>query len=103
MIRVNLGKEVAPGLFGYSIPSLGVSGKSRQPLLSACRDIKEHAGLFRRGRTIPDLHCSVTVGANTTVAEPSGTTIHFAKFQKFDGAAIGRSDTTATATAEAGA
>lgn len=95
MIRVDLGEEVSPGIFAYSIPNLGTGGRSRQPLLDACRqierilgDTKERVALFRPGRTVPDLTCSVTVGADTTVAEPSAGTIHFAKFQKFSGSAI---------------
>ncbi|WP_298111490.1 hypothetical protein [Bradyrhizobium sp.] len=58
------------------------------------------AGLFRSGRTRPDLHCLVMAGAEMTVSEPAAGRIHFSKFQKFEGSAIGRSDTT-TATAEA--
>jgi hypothetical protein len=93
VIRIDLGRESAPGVFEYSIPSLGLSGKSRQPLLDACRAIKrilgptksaeEHAGLYRSGRTHPDLHCAVLAGANLTVSEPSSGRIHFAKYQEF--------------------
>lgn len=113
MIRIDLGAEVAAAIFEYSIPSLGVSGRSRQPLLDGCRAIKrmlgetkaaqQHAGLYRSGRTDPDLHCSVIVGAEMTVAEPAAGRIHFSKFQKFDGPAIGLAVDTTTATAEAAA
>ena len=54
MIRVERGAEMSPGVFAYTVPSLGLSGRSRQPLLDACRQIKSLlgptgplAGLFR--------------------------------------------------------
>jgi hypothetical protein len=94
IIRIDLGREAAPGVFTYSVVSLGLSGKSRQPLLDACRQIKralgptkaeqEHAGLYRPGRTHPDIFCAVLVGAGVTVAEPNLAKIHFAKFQEFN-------------------
>jgi hypothetical protein len=93
VIRIDLGRESAPGIFEYSIPSLGLNGKSRQPLLDACRLIKralgptkaaeERAGLYRHGRTQPDLHCAVLAGADLTVSEPSIGRIHFAKYREF--------------------
>jgi hypothetical protein len=93
MIRIELGKEVSPGIFEYSVRSLGLIGKSRQPLLDACRQIKRalgstkaaqaRAGLYRPGRTTPDLHCVVLIGAGLSVTEPSNGRIHFAKFQEF--------------------
>jgi hypothetical protein len=107
MIRINLGKETAAGIFEYAIPSLGLHGKSRQPLLDACRQIKrilglteeaqEHAGLYRPGRTTPDLHCAVLVGAEWTVSEPSSGRIHYVKYREFD-----RSATAASASAGSG-
>lgn len=112
MIRIDLGREVAPGIFEYSIEGLGLDGRSRQPLLDACRQIERalgstkaresHAGLYRPGKDTADLHCVVSAGAGLTVSEPASGRIRFSKFQKFDGGPIGRSDTT-TATAEAGA
>ena len=33
MIRVERGAEISPGVFAYTVPSLGLSGRSRQPLL----------------------------------------------------------------------
>ena len=65
MTRIERGAEVSPGIWEYSIPSLRLGGKSRQPLLDACRDIKrmggptgERAGLFREGSNIPDISYS---------------------------------------------
>jgi hypothetical protein len=107
VIRIDLGRESAPGIFEYSIPSLGLSGKSRQPLLEACRQIQrisgptksagEHAGLYRPDRANPDLHCAVLVGAELTVSEPSSGRIHFVRYREFD-----RSATAASASAGSG-
>ena len=44
MIRVERGDEISPGVFAYNVPSLGLSGRSRQPLLDACRHIKSLLG-----------------------------------------------------------
>lgn len=81
MIRIDRGKEIKPGIWEYSIPSLGLGGKSRQPLLDACRRIKctlgpnkaagARAGVYRPGRLEPDISCPVLAGADLTVSEPS--------------------------------
>jgi hypothetical protein len=94
MIRIERGREVKPGIWEYSIPSLGQGGKSRQPLLDACRLIKRalgatkaagvRAGVYRPGRTEPDISCWVIDGAELTVSESSSGKIKFAKFQEFD-------------------
>jgi hypothetical protein len=94
MIRIERGKEVAPGIFEYSIASLGLSGKSRQPLLDGCRLIKHtlgptetagrRAGVYKSGDTEPSISCLVLNGADLTVAEPSHGNIKFVKFQEFD-------------------
>jgi hypothetical protein len=98
VIRVERGREVAPGIWEYSIPSLALCGRSRQPLLDACRQIKravdatelagKHAGVFRDGKAEPDLSCLVLKGAEITVAEPSNGKIHFTKFREFDSSAF---------------
>jgi hypothetical protein len=98
MIHIDLGNEVAPGIFEYSIPSLALGGRSRQPLLEACRQIKraveptelagERAGVFRDGKAEPDITCMVLKGAELTVAEPSNGKIHFTKFREFDSSAL---------------
>ena len=74
MIRVERGDEISPGIFAYTVPSLGLSGRSRQPLLDACRQIKsllgptgQLAGLFREGHSEWDIRCRVDVGAELTV------------------------------------
>lgn len=93
MIRIERGSEVSPGIWEYHIPSLSLSGRSRQPLLDACRQIKrmggstlERAGVFRSDRTEPDISCPVWAGAEVTVSDPpSGTGIKFTKFQEFHG------------------
>ena len=102
MIRIKRGREVGPGIFEYSIPSLALCGRSRQPLLDACRQIKracdptslagERAGVFRDGKAEPDISCMVLKGAELTVAEPSNGKIHFTKFREFDSSAFRASE-----------
>jgi hypothetical protein len=91
MIRIERGAEVAPGVFAYAVPSLGLSGRSRQPLLDACRQIaallgptSATAGLFREGRDDADISCTVEVGAGLTVEERAGRSIRFVKFKPFE-------------------
>ena len=91
MIRVERGAEISPGVFAYTVPSLGLSGRSRQPLLDACRQIKtllgptgQFAGLFREGRLSPDISCSVEWGASHTVLDPSEGRIRFVKCREPD-------------------
>jgi hypothetical protein len=90
-IAIELGREVRPGIFAYRIPSLRAEGQSHQPLLDACRQIERIlgdtetvAGLFREGRSVPDISCSVTEGAQLTVSEPSKGRIRSVKFREFD-------------------
>ena len=95
MIRIERDREVAPGIWEYSIPSLGLSGRSRQPLLDACRQIKamgartgERAGVFREGKTEPDISCPVEIGARFTVKERASGGIRFERFEEFDRSAL---------------
>jgi hypothetical protein len=90
MIRVERGAEIPPGVFAYTVPSLGLSGRSRQPLLDACRQIKslrgptgQLAGLFREGHSEWDIRCRVDVGAEFTVKEESAGGIRFARHKPF--------------------
>ena len=90
MIRVERGDEISPGVFAYTVPSLGLSGRSRQPLLDACRQIKsllgptgQLAGLFREGHSDWDIRCRVDVGAELTVKEESAGGIRVAKHMPF--------------------
>jgi hypothetical protein len=90
MIRVERGAETSPGVFAYTVPSLGLSGRSRQPLLDACRQIKlllgptgQLAGLFRDGCSNWDIRCPVDVGAELTVKEESAGGIRFAGHKPF--------------------
>ena len=89
-IRVNLGPEVTPGIWLYRVEGYALEGRSRQPLLDACRQLKSlgvdtdrAAGLFRSGRDKPDLSCSIRVGAATTVLEDDRDRIRFGKFRPF--------------------
>jgi hypothetical protein len=102
MIRIQRGREVGPGIFEYAIPSLALCGRSRQPMLDACRQIKracdptefagERAGVFRDGKAEPDISCPVLKGAELTVAEPSNGKIHFTKFREFDSSVFRAND-----------
>jgi hypothetical protein len=90
LIKIIRGVEVSPGIWEYSIPSLRLCGKSRQPLLDACRQIKsmggpteERVGVFREGSDIPDISCSVESGASLTVSEPDKGSVHFVKYRPF--------------------
>ena len=90
MIKIIRGAETSPGIWEYSVPSLALRGKSRQPLLDACRQIKRalgptsaHAGLFREGRDVPDISCAVEAGAMLTVKEPSSGSIRFGKYEPY--------------------
>jgi hypothetical protein len=90
MIGVERGAEISPGVFAYTVPSLGLSGRSRQPLLDACRQIKsllgptgQLAGLFREGHSEWDVRCRVDVGAELTIKEESAGGIRFAKHKPF--------------------
>src|SRR6516165_12539692 len=86
MIRVERGAETSPGVFAYTVPSLGLSGRSRQPLLDARRHIKsllgptgQLAALFREGCSEWDIRCPVDVGAELTVKEESAGGIRLAR------------------------
>ena len=90
MIEIIRGAETSPGIWEYSVPSLALRGKSRQPLLGACRQIKRahgptsaRAGLFREGRDAPDISCAVEAGAMITVKEPSSGSIRFGKYEPY--------------------
>jgi len=94
MIRVERGQEVSPGIWEYSVPSLGIEGRSHQPLLDACRKIKRTSdatgdrqiGIYREGRTDPDMTCSVEIGAAYTVSEPAkGGAPKFVLYREFTG------------------
>ena len=90
MIRVERHEEVRPGIWRYAVPGFGIEGRSRQPLLDACRQIRailgdtsRRAGLFREGRTEADISCPVNKGALLTVEDgPKG--IRFRKYREFD-------------------
>ena len=90
MIRVERHEEVRPGIWRYTVPGFGIEGRSRQPLLDACRQIRailgdtsQRAGLFREGRTEADITCPVNKGALLTVEDgPKG--IRFRKYCEFD-------------------
>src|SRR3974390_1590947 len=97
MFKVELIEEIQKrGVFRYRVAGLPIEGQSRQPLLDACRQIaailgptQTRAGLFREGRSTPDLSCTVEWGAAHTVSE-SGTP-RFVKYREFDIGAMAES------------
>jgi hypothetical protein len=97
MIRIERGVEVAPGVWDYSVCGYPqFCGKSRQPLLDACRQLKSigglsdhRAGVFRRGLEVPDISCVVREGAELTVSEPPGAgKARFVKYRALDEASL---------------
>ena len=73
IIRVEIEEIANRGVYRWCIAGLAVEG---QPLLDACRAIKRmggdplsRAGLFRAGRTEPDITCTVEAGAHGYVTE----------------------------------
>jgi hypothetical protein len=89
MIRIERGREVGPGIYEYRVLGQPIFGKSRQPLLDACRQIKalggptkQRAGVFREGSNVADISCAVETGALVTVSEPDKGRVRFVKYQE---------------------
>ena len=89
MIRIEREREVGPGIYEYRVWGHPIFGKSRQPLLDACRQLKAMggptnttAGVFREGSMVADISCSVEVGAATTVSEPDKGRVRFVRYQE---------------------
>jgi hypothetical protein len=89
MIRVEIEEIEGHGIYGYTMRGLAIEGRSRQPLLDACRQIKrmggdtaQRAGLFRAGRQEPDISCTVAAGAALTVVETPKAGPYFARFRE---------------------
>ncbi len=87
MIEVVItGKKSRNGVFPYVVRGFAIEGRSRQPLLDACRTLKRMGvdptrpvGLFREGSRVWDLRTSVGRGAELTVHEEPST--RFMAFQ----------------------
>ncbi len=87
MIEVVItGRKSRNGVFPYVVRGFAVEGRSRQPLLDACRllermgvDPTRLVGLFRKGSDVWDLRTTVGVGAKLTVHEEPST--RFMAFQ----------------------
>jgi len=94
MIRVEVGREVAPAVFEYTVEGVAGAFKSHQPLLDACRLIKRmggdttaRIGLFSAGSDVPRLMAkSVEIGAGLTVVErKEGKGVRLEAFNAFKG------------------
>jgi hypothetical protein len=110
MIKIVRGAEASPGIWEYSVPSLALSGKSRQPLLDACRQIKravgstaDRAGVFREGSEVADISCLVEAGALLTVSERDRGGVRFEKYREVDFAAVFRAEVLGCTSTNAGA
>jgi hypothetical protein len=90
MIRVEILRE-ENGMSFFDVAEPRLCGKSRQPLLDACRELKRmgvasatECGLFRNGSADWDIRCTVGVGAGLTVSEPAkGRTPKFMPFWEY--------------------
>jgi hypothetical protein len=90
MIRVDIEEIENRGVWRYTVAGFAIQGRSRQPLLDACRAIKrtggdtsQAAGLFRAGRSEPDITVrSVEAGAMITVIENEKTGPRFGRFRE---------------------
>jgi hypothetical protein len=100
LIKIDLGREHHGALdYRFCVAGMAVEGRSRQPLLDACRQIKSlmgptvhHAGLFRAGRSTPDISCPVQWGAEHTISEPSEARIRLAKYREMPTDALAAAD-----------
>jgi hypothetical protein len=83
MLRIEREHEVRPGIWAWKAfsPSSGqsLSGKSRQPLSDACRELKASGeltaaivGMFRNGTNEPSLISTVGKAAAVVVRETEG-------------------------------
>ena len=93
IIRVELGEE-ASGKWRWCATVRGhaVEGRSREPLLGACRLLKSlgcdpaaQIGLFRAGRNEPDLFCTIAGGAKLTVMENDRGGPRFVRWKPYGG------------------
>ena len=91
-IRIDRGKEIKPGIWEYRVASFNLEGRSRQPLLGACRQIKSILGdtkdqmavLFPEGGAQWTMKCPIDIGAAWSTTEPDRGRIHFVKYQEFN-------------------
>ena len=100
MIKVIIGKTDLDKFY-YTVPPYGVEGKSRQPLLSACRQLKsmgidtrQQAGLFREGSDTWDVRVtSIEAGAGLTIREGKDRSgLEIRKYEKIDMSVFGEED-----------
>lgn len=91
MIRVVITGVPSPGIFEWSVnePGLVLGGRSREPLLDACRALErtgvstpQQCALFWEGSDQWTLRTPVSLGAGLTVRDPSSG-VGGTRFQKF--------------------
>jgi hypothetical protein len=90
MIKVIRGPMSSKATFAYRATGCGfaVEGRSRQPLLDACRQLKrmgvdpaEQCGLFREGHSDWDLRTTIGYGARKTISETNRRGVKLAEFR----------------------
>ena len=70
MIRIERHEEVRPGIWRYTVPGFGIEGRSRQPLLDACRQIRAIAEAAEpRVRAAPRQHPRPNNSITRSIAE----------------------------------
>ena len=96
MIRIERGKEIKPGVFEYRVEDyargIKIEGRSRQPLLDGCRQIKSilkdtrgvRAAVFNGKNTQADVSCMVDWGAEHTIIERAEVGLVVEKYRAFD-------------------
>jgi hypothetical protein len=90
MIEIEREERAEDGRWFWHVRGTDICGRSREPLLDACRAFKSmgeptyrEIGLFRPGRTDWDLRTTVGYGASKTVADGANQTPQLKKYQPF--------------------
>jgi hypothetical protein len=94
MTRVEGGAEISPGICEYSVRGYpDICGRSRQPLLDACRQLKSmggltdhRAGVFRDGSGVADISGVAREEAELTVSKSSEAS--FVKYRAHDAGSL---------------
>lgn len=94
MIRIQITGEPSPGVWSWECRSTvgSLAGKSRAPLLDACRELKRmgadpfgQVGLFHGDAADWTVRCTVKTGSDTSVSDKA-TNAQFTKFRDMSSA-----------------
>jgi hypothetical protein len=94
MTRVEPGAVIRPEIWEHSVRGYpNICGRSRQPQLDACRQLRSMGGLtdhraevFRDGSEVADISGMVREGAELTVSKPSE--VSFVKYRAPDAGSL---------------